>query len=170
MTFLSILGVAEICSFILVLDVKTGKEVPESSRLEFLETFSTNNFALWDAEDKTSRPLNREGIADLLLLRTLLEIQQQSLEPGFCEVVDCFVLLAYARRFILLVQMKTEFKDILPWNISKITKIIISYAMKQSILLWIWWKGNGDWDNNMIRISQWRENHCRTNTSIKWNK
>ena len=59
------------CSFKLVLEGKTGKEIPESPRLEFLEKFSANNFALSDAEDKTSGPLNREAIADLLLLRTL---------------------------------------------------------------------------------------------------
>ena len=65
-TFLTILGVTEIlCSFKLVLEGKTGKEIPESSRLEFLEKFLANNFALSDAEDNTSRPLNRGGIADL---------------------------------------------------------------------------------------------------------
>ena len=37
LTFLTILGVTEICSFRLVLEVKTGKETPESSRLELLE-------------------------------------------------------------------------------------------------------------------------------------
>ena len=36
MTFLTILGVTEIlCSFRLVLEGKTGKEIPESSRLKF---------------------------------------------------------------------------------------------------------------------------------------
>ena len=66
MTFLTILGVTEIlCSFKLVLEGKTGKEIPESSRLEFLEKFLANNFALSDAEDKTSRPLNRGSITDL---------------------------------------------------------------------------------------------------------
>ena len=49
MTFSTILGVTEIlCSFRLVLDRKTGKEIPESSRLEFLEKFLANNFALTD--------------------------------------------------------------------------------------------------------------------------
>ena len=72
MTFLTILGVTEIlCSFRLVLEGKTGKEIPESSRLEFLEKFSANNFALSDAEDNTWQ-LNRGGIADLSLLRRLL--------------------------------------------------------------------------------------------------
>ena len=62
MTFLTILGVIEILfSFRLVLEGKTGKELPESSRLEFLEKFSANIFALSDAEDNTSGPLNREG-------------------------------------------------------------------------------------------------------------
>ena len=76
MTFLTILGVMEIlCSFRLVLEEKTGKEIPESSRLEFLEKFLANNFALSDAEDNTSSPLNRGAIADLSLLRTLLAIR-----------------------------------------------------------------------------------------------
>ena len=72
MTFLTILGVTEIlCSFRLVLEGKTGKEIPDSSQLEFLETFSGNNFALLNAEDTTSGPLNRGGIAGLALLKTL---------------------------------------------------------------------------------------------------
>ena len=97
MTFLTILGVMEIlCSFRLVLEGKTGKEIPESSRFEFLEKFLANNFALSDAEDNTSGPLNRGGIADLPLLRTLLAIRQKSREPSFWEVMDSFVLVAYA--------------------------------------------------------------------------
>ena len=88
-TFLTILRVTEIlCSFKLVLEGKTGKEIPESSRLEFLENFSVNNFALSDVEDNTSAPLNRGGIADLPLLRTLLAIRQKSREPSFWEVTD----------------------------------------------------------------------------------
>ena len=40
MTFLTILEVIEIsCCFRLVLEGKIGKEIPESSRLEFLEKF-----------------------------------------------------------------------------------------------------------------------------------
>ena len=42
-----------------------GKDIPESSRLDLLEKFIANNFALSDAEDNTSEPLNREGVADL---------------------------------------------------------------------------------------------------------
>ena len=59
-TFLIILGVTQIlCSFKLVLEGKAGKEIHESSRLEVIEKFSANNFALSDAEDNSSRPLNR---------------------------------------------------------------------------------------------------------------
>ena len=66
------MGVIEIlCSFKLVIEGKTGKEIPESSKLEFLEKVSANNFALSDAEDNTSGLLNRGGITDLLLLGTL---------------------------------------------------------------------------------------------------
>ena len=56
-----------LCNFRLVLEAKTGKEILESSRLEFLEKFSASNFTLSDTEDNTFRPLNRGGIADLPL-------------------------------------------------------------------------------------------------------
>ena len=95
MTFLTILGVTEICSFRLVLQGKTGKEIPESSRLKSLEKFLVNNFTLSDVED-ISGPLNRGGIADLPLFRTLLAIRQKSRKPSFWEVTYFFVLLAYA--------------------------------------------------------------------------
>ena len=88
MTFLTILEVTEkLCSFKLVLKGKTGQKIAESSRLEFLEKFSTNNFALSDGEGNASGPLIRGGIADLLLLRALLAICQKSQEPSFWEVV-----------------------------------------------------------------------------------
>ena len=71
MTFLTIWEVTEIlCSFKLVLEWETGKEIPESSRLEFLEKFAANNFAFSDAAENTSGPFNRGGIVDLPLLRT----------------------------------------------------------------------------------------------------
>ena len=117
-----------LCNFRLVLEGKTGKEIPKSySRLEFLEKFSANNYALSDAEENTSGLLNREGIADLSLLRTLLAIRQKSREPSFREVMDSFFmsmckfssskkpfatitslseLYLRFRRFILLVQIK----------------------------------------------------------------
>ena len=117
MTFLTILGVMEIlCSFRLVLEGKIGKEIQESSRFEFLEKFLANNFALSDVEDNTSCRLNRGGIADLLLLRTLLAIRQKSRGPSFWEVMGTGKFLATItslselyfrfRGFILLVQTK----------------------------------------------------------------
>ena len=91
-----ILGVTEIYSFRLVLEGKTGKKIPKSSRWQFLEKFSANKIALSDPEDSTSGPLNGGGIADLPLLRTLLAIYQKSQEPSLWEVMGSFVLLAYA--------------------------------------------------------------------------
>ena len=67
-----------LCSFRLVLEGKSGKEIPESSRSGSLEKFSVNSFALSDAEDNTSGPLKRGDIADLPFLRTLLAICQKS--------------------------------------------------------------------------------------------
>ena len=96
MTILTILGVIEVLySFRLVLEEKTGKEIPELSRLEFLEKFSANNFASSYAEDNTSGPLNRGNISELLLLRTLLAIHQKSREASFWELMNSFVLLVY---------------------------------------------------------------------------
>ena len=61
MTILIIFKVTEIlCSFSLVLEGKTGKEIPESSR------------------DNTSEPLKTGGISDLPLLKILLAICQKS--------------------------------------------------------------------------------------------
>ena len=92
MNFLTILGVIEIlCSFRLLLEGKTGKEIPDLSRLEFLEKFLAKIFALSEVEENTSRPLNREGIADLPLLRTLFAIHQKSRQASFWEVIDSFV-------------------------------------------------------------------------------
>ena len=47
MNILTNLGVRrKTCMFKLVLDRKADKEIPESSRLNFLEQFCANNFAL----------------------------------------------------------------------------------------------------------------------------
>ena len=67
----------EIRSFRLVLEGKTGKEIPESSISEFLEKFLANDFALPNAKDNTFGSLNRGGIANLPLLRTLLASRQK---------------------------------------------------------------------------------------------
>ena len=46
--------------------------------------------------DNTLGPLNRGGITDLPLLRTLLAILQTSQEPSVWEMMDSFILVAYA--------------------------------------------------------------------------
>ena len=97
MTFLTIFGVTEIlCRSRLVLEGKAGKEIPESSRFELLEKLLANNFALSNTEGNTFSSLNRGGISDLPLLRTLLAICQKSRKPSLWEVMDSFVLVAYA--------------------------------------------------------------------------
>ena len=72
----------------------------------------------------------------------------------------------------------TEFKDILSWDISQLitktipisTWIVMSHAMTLGILFLDYWKVNGIWYNSVIRISQWRERHYRTNTSVRRKK
>ena len=61
MTFLTILGAMEICNFRLVLEGKTSKGIPESSRVELLGKLLANNFVLSDAKDNISGLLNRGG-------------------------------------------------------------------------------------------------------------
>ena len=41
--------------------------------------------------------MNREGIADLPLLKTLLAIRQKRQEPSLRKMMDYFVLVAFAR-------------------------------------------------------------------------
>ena len=50
-TFFTILGVTEICSFRLVTEGKTGKDIPDSPRLEFLQNFSA--ILLYQMQKKT---------------------------------------------------------------------------------------------------------------------
>ena len=69
--------------------IPSGPDTFDESRLEFL----AKNFALSEIEDNTSRTLNRGGIANLPLFRTLLAIWQK---PSFWDVMDFFVLLAHA--------------------------------------------------------------------------
>ena len=91
MTFLTILRVTEIFhSFKLVLDGKTGKEIPESSRLGFLEKFSANKLALSGAEDNCFISICKFG----------------SFKNPFTTITNLSELYFRIRRFILLVQTK----------------------------------------------------------------
>ena len=106
MTFLTILGVTEmICSFRLVIEGKTGIEIPESSRLEFLKKVSASNFAL----------------SDLPLLRTLLAICQKSHELSFWKVMDsfCFISICRFGSFKNPFVMITSPKNLLYWHKQK---------------------------------------------------
>ena len=63
MIVLTILGATEILrNFRLVLEGKTGKEIPEPLSLDLFKKLSANNLALSDVEENTSRLLNRGGI------------------------------------------------------------------------------------------------------------
>ena len=50
------------------------------------------------------------------------------------------------------------------------TRKVVDYVMKWGILFSVYWKVNGNWDNNMIKASQWRKSHWRTDTSATRNK
>ena len=91
-TFLTILEI--LSSFRLVLEGKTGKLIPESLRLEFLDKFFANNFALSDAEDSTYWPLNRRY--NRFTFDNTICNRHASRQPSFWEVMDSFVLVAYA--------------------------------------------------------------------------
>ena len=63
---------------------------------DWVQKFPTNNFALSNAKDNTLGLLNRRGIVDLPLLRTLLAICQKFWKLSFWEVMSSSILLAYA--------------------------------------------------------------------------
>ena len=90
--------------------------------------FLANKFSLSDAEDNTSRLLNRGGIADSPLLRIPLAICQKSQEPSFWEVMDSFVLLAYEswaasrallQRLLACVNFPLHSEDLFYWHNKK---------------------------------------------------
>ena len=76
MTFWTNLGLKKrLCSFRSVLERRAGKEIPESSKLEFLKKLLGNNFALSDAEGNNSGPLDKGGTANVHLLRKIIAIK-----------------------------------------------------------------------------------------------
>ena len=133
MTFLTIFRIMEILrSFGLVLEEKAGKGIPGSSRLQLPDKLLANNFALADADNNNYKPLNRGGIVDLPLLRTLLAIPKSPKRATILKSdrIFCFCsiykfgsfknpsvmttslpeLYFRSRRFILLVQKKKKKK------------------------------------------------------------
>ena len=88
-TFLNFLGVTgTLCSLRFILEQKTGKEIPESSRLELLKKFLAQFCFI--RYRRGIADLNRGYIVDLPLLRTLLVTDQKSWEPSFWKVIDSF--------------------------------------------------------------------------------
>ena len=69
---------------------KTGKEIPESSRLEVLERFSANDFALSDAEHH--RVVEKRKYSRFTFVENTNGNLQNLQELSFWEVMDSFVL------------------------------------------------------------------------------
>ena len=83
MTFSTILGVTEIlCCLRLFLEEKTGTEIPESTRLEFLERFSA---IFLSQMHKTTHP--GRWIEEVWQIYLCWEIRQKSREPSFILLV-----------------------------------------------------------------------------------
>ena len=140
------MGVIEIlCSFRLVIERKIGKEIPESSRLEFIEKFSANNFVLSDAEYNTSSPLNRKSIPDLPFLRTLLAICQKSWEPSFWEVmVSCFSnifkFVSFNNPFVMITSLPELYVRFITFILLVQMKEMISMNYGSSTSIWKPWR------------------------------
>ena len=89
MTFLTVLRDTEIsCSFKLVLEGKTGKEIPESSRLQFLEEFSAILISGLHLHLQYSR---------FVFVNNTIDNLPKVLRARFLGSNGLFFLLAYAR-------------------------------------------------------------------------
>ena len=111
-----------LCSFRLDLEGKIDNEIPVSSRLEFLEEFLAKNFVN-NNRSNTSGPLNRGGIADSRLLRTLLAIPPKVLRAMFLgnDGLFCFSTIC----------MFCSFKN----SFAKITRLPELYFRFKSFIL-----------------------------------
>ena len=97
MSFLTNLGIPEICCFKFAIERKAGKEIIWVVKIRVLGKEFSKQLHFIRCK---SGPLIRGGIGDLLLLRTLLAICQKSRQPSLWEVIDSFVLLAKLFCFI----------------------------------------------------------------------
>ena len=76
MILITVLGVTGMwCCSITGLAGKTGKEILESSVLDFSENISTRKFALSVAKGNNSQPVCTERLAGLPLFKTVLAIR-----------------------------------------------------------------------------------------------
>ena len=149
LTFLE--AMKTLCCFRLVLEGKTGtrgKRDTRVAKIRVLGKVFSILFCFTRCRSQYLCLLNRGGIADLL--RNLLAIRQNS--RG--QVMESFVLVPYAslaasstllHRLLACLNFTFESEDLF-WNISQMitktipisTRIVLSYAMKRSILLWVY--------------------------------
>lgn len=76
----------------LALEEKGSEELPKSSKLDFSEKISVNNFAALNREDKNSPD---KGGMNLPMLRALFAIRQNSGKPSFWEIRDALSLFIF---------------------------------------------------------------------------
>ena len=115
-----------LCSFRLVPERKIDTEIPESSRLEFLEKFLASNFALSNAEDNIFGPLRRYSRLNLVEKTICNSLKVPTAKCLGSDWLFCFItrcksgsfknpsetitglseLYFRFRRFLLLVQTK----------------------------------------------------------------
>ena len=96
MTFLTILGVSEIlCSFRLVIKGETGKKIPESSRLEFLEKYSVK-ILFYQMQKTTPLGCWIEEFSRFTFFENTISNSSKVLRAKFLEKDGLFYLLAYA--------------------------------------------------------------------------
>ena len=183
----------------------------ESSRLEFSDNVSANNFVLSDAKENTPGLLNRGETVALSLLRIdcFINISKLNIfKNPFTTITSLSELYCSCRRFILMVQTKylvsvscsSSLSSCKPWRWVKLDLIFTmrdiciniifnplkkfsssrrstefkdlvhstrEYSKVSRRKFWVWKKINGNWDNNIFRISQWRESHGRASTKAK---
>ena len=138
MTLLIVVGITEICSFRLVLKGKASKEISVPSRLQCLEKFLASNFALWDAEDNTFGPLNRGGISDLPLLKTLWAICQKSQQPS-C-LISIWTFGSFKNPFTTITNLPELYFRFWRFTLLEQTKKVISMNCGSSPSSWkTWW-------------------------------
>ena len=119
MNFLTILGVTEILySFRLLLQGKTCKEIPKSSRLELLGKFLVNNFCFirYRSQNLQTAEQRRNSRFNFVV--------QKSREPSFWEVMDSFVLVAHSslagsrtllQRLLACLYLTSDSEDLFCW-------------------------------------------------------
>ena len=96
-----------LCNFWLVLEGKIGKEILEPSRLEFLKNFLANILTLLDAEDNTSGPLNRGGIADFNFVENTISNSAAS-RTLLQQLLACLNFNLNLKRFICWYKWKKK--------------------------------------------------------------